>query len=71
MKATLADIAWCFKLILGREPTSEEISVHTRAHIGNDLADVLRSYLESDEFRNRNIVQIVKPQRDRVWAHNH
>ncbi|MBB5755330.1 hypothetical protein HNR00_000019 [Methylorubrum rhodinum] len=40
--------------------------MHTKAHIGNDLADVLKSYLESDEFRNRKIVQIVKPEPNKV-----
>lgn len=60
MKATLSDIAACFRIILGREPSAEEISVHAKAHIGNDLADVLKNYLESEEFRNRKIVQIAK-----------
>ncbi|GAB6845240.1 hypothetical protein HNR00_004793 [Methylorubrum rhodinum] len=68
VRATLADIAACFKLILGREPTPEEIGIHTKAHLGNDLADVLKSYLESDEFRSRNIVQIIRPQPDRMWT---
>ena len=65
MKATFSDIAACFRILLGREPSTEEILVHTKAHIGNDLADVLKSYLESDEFRNRRIVQIVKSEPNR------
>lgn len=61
-KANLSDIAACFRILLGREPTQEEIAVHAKAHIGNDLADVLKQYLESQEFRNRKIVQIAAPQ---------
>ncbi|WP_131803721.1 hypothetical protein [Methylorubrum salsuginis] len=67
-KATLADIAACFRIILGREPSSEEVGVHTRAHLGNDLADVLKSYLESEEFRGRQIVQVIKSQPERLRA---
>ena len=66
MKATFSDIAACFRILLGREPSTEEILVHTKAHIGTDLADVLKSYLESDEFRNRKIVQIVKSEPNKV-----
>ncbi|WP_156383876.1 hypothetical protein [Methylobacterium sp. Leaf456] len=66
MKATLSDIAACFRILLGREPSLEEIQVHTKAHVGNDLADVVKSYLESEEFRNRRIVQIVKPEPPRA-----
>lgn len=57
-KATLSDVAACFRVLLGREPSLEEIAIHTKAHVGNDLADVLKQYLESQEFKNRNIVQV-------------
>jgi hypothetical protein len=67
-KATLADIAACFRILLGREPSPEEIGVHIKAHIGNDLADVLKSYLESEEFRARRIVQVMKSQPERLHA---
>jgi len=53
-KATREDIYFCFRLILGRNPNPEELSGHM-FRIGEDLTNVVTTYLLSEEFKNRNI----------------
>ncbi|MBJ7318579.1 MAG: FkbM family methyltransferase [Brevundimonas sp.] len=53
--ATIEDIAYCFRLILGRAPNPEEWPGHT-SMAGGRLPDVVRSYLHSAEFSNRKLM---------------
>lgn len=50
--ATPEDIFYCFRLLLGRPPNSEEWEGHV-AHAGSDLDAVIRSYMNSLEFSRR------------------
>lgn len=53
-RTSLGDIFYCFRLVLGRKPDNDEISMHTwRA--GQKLEDVVATYLNSHEFENRNL----------------
>ncbi len=53
--ATVDDIYYCFRLLLGRNPGEREWSSHVwRA--GEDLAGVVRSYLASREFSQREML---------------
>lgn len=54
--ADLNDIYYCFRLILGRNPNSEECEGHS-GMIGVDLSEVVKSYLQSLEFQNRNLLK--------------
>ncbi|WP_299174825.1 FkbM family methyltransferase [uncultured Brevundimonas sp.] len=53
--ATIEDIGFCFRLILGRPPHPEEWPGHT-SMAGGSLAEVARSYLNSAEFANRKLL---------------
>jgi FkbM family methyltransferase len=53
--ATEADIRACFRLLLGRHPNKEEWIGHTM-RIGQDLAGVVASYLNSLEFTRRSLI---------------
>jgi FkbM family methyltransferase len=53
-KATVADILACFRLILGRSPSPEELTGHLMG-AGNDLKDVVSNYLNSLEFERRHL----------------
>ncbi len=53
--ASLADIYYCFRLILGRNPNPEECRGHSGMR-GVDLDKVVKSYVQSMEFQNRNLL---------------
>lgn len=53
--ATIEDVGYCFRLILGRPPHPEEWDGHTSL-AGTSLSSVVRSYLASAEFANRNLM---------------
>lgn len=53
--ATIEDIGYCFRLILGRAPHAEEWPGHTSLAGGN-LSTVVRSYLTSAEFAHRKLL---------------
>lgn len=55
-RADAADIRYCFRLILGREPHPEELPGHN-LRIGDNLADVVTGYLRSLEFGNRRLLE--------------
>lgn len=52
--ADIQDIYYCFRLILGRNPNLEECKGHSGMS-GNDLTQVVKSYVQSLEFQNRNL----------------
>lgn len=52
--ATVEDIYFCFRLILGRPPNPEEWQGHS-TQVGNDLARVVAGYTNSLEFARRDI----------------
>lgn len=52
--ATEADILACFRLLLGREPNPEERAGHL-ARVGEPLAAVVSSYVNSLEFARRRL----------------
>lgn len=56
--AELKDIFYCFRLILGRNPNPEECKGHS-GMAGIELTEVVKSYVQSMEFQNRNLF---KPQ---------
>lgn len=64
-KADLQDIFYCFRLILGRDPNTEEIQGHLNAGIGNDVAEVVRSYVGSEEFQRRRLLAVSEQQMPR------
>ena len=53
--ATEEDIFYCFRLLLGRDPSKEEWFGHSNL-VGNKLEDIVGSYLQSLEFKNRNLL---------------
>ena len=53
--ATKEDIAFCFRLILGRDPNKEEWPGHS-SFSGSKLDEVVRSYLNSLEFKSRELI---------------
>src|SRR5262249_5373815 len=52
--ATLEDIYYCFRLLLGRSPGPSEWPGHS-GRVGMNLVDVVRPYLTSLEFANREL----------------
>ncbi len=54
--ASQEDIFQCFRLILGRLPSSREWPGHS-GRAGEPLAEVVTSYLNSLEFHNRGLMQ--------------
>ena len=54
-KATVEDIHFCFRLLLGRNAHREEWAGHS-SRAGDPLRDVVRSYLSSGEFKGRNLL---------------
>ena len=54
--ATAEDIRACFRLLLGREPNPEEWPGHS-ARASENLATVVRSFLNSKEFSERRLLQ--------------
>lgn len=53
--ATADDIAFCFRLLLGRSPKPGETDLHN-AKIGQDLREVVASFTSSAEFANRGLL---------------
>jgi len=51
---TRADIFYCFRLLLGRNPSRVEWPGHS-ALAGGRLTDVVATYLDSPEFKNRQL----------------
>lgn len=54
-EASAADIFYCFRLLLGRAPHPEEWPGHS-SRAGEDLENVVRSYLTSREFADRGLL---------------
>ncbi len=54
--ATASDVLACFRLILGRNPSPEEMAGHM-ANVGRPLADVVATYVGSAEFSRRKLLQ--------------
>src|ERR1700730_8356038 len=61
--ATHEDIFYCFRLLLGRSPNPEEWPGHS-SRIGEDLENVVSSYVTSREFAERGLLN--KTYRDQV-----
>jgi FkbM family methyltransferase len=61
--ATHEDIFYCFRLLLGRNPNPEEWPGHS-SRVGEDLENVVSSYVTSREFAERNLLN--KTYRDQV-----
>jgi FkbM family methyltransferase len=53
--ATHEDIFYCFRLLLGRNPNPEEWPGHS-SRVGEDLENVVSSYLTSREFADRGLM---------------
>jgi len=53
--AAREDIFYCFRLLLGRNPNPEEWPGHS-ARAGEDLENVVRSYVTSREFADRRLL---------------
>lgn len=53
--ASKDDIYYCFRLLLGRNPSKEEWTGHSNALEGQAIKDVMLSYLTSTEFKNRSL----------------
>jgi FkbM family methyltransferase len=53
--ATLEDIFYCFRLLLGRNPNPEEWPGHS-SRVGADLENVVSSYVTSREFAERGLL---------------
>jgi FkbM family methyltransferase len=58
--ATVADIFYCFRLLLGRLPSDFEWRGHSAA-AGQPLRDVVTGYLQSLEFTNRRMLNPPTP----------
>ncbi len=59
--ATVKDIYFCFRLILGRNPNKEEWSGHSN-RAGEPLKDIVQTYFHSQEFNNRNMLERFVPE---------
>jgi FkbM family methyltransferase len=57
-QTTHDDIFYCFRLLLGRNPSPEEIAGHM-SRVGEDLTSVVASYLTSLEFARRGLLRQV------------
>jgi FkbM family methyltransferase len=53
--ATYEDIFYCFRLLLGRNPNPEEWPGHS-SRVGEDLENVVSSYVTSREFAERGLL---------------
>jgi FkbM family methyltransferase len=53
--ATSEDIFYCFRLLLGRNPNPEEWPGHS-SRVGEDLENVVSSYVTSQEFAARGLL---------------
>lgn len=54
-KATVEDIYFCFRLFLGRNAHREEWAGHS-SRAGEPLREVVQTYLNSGEFKGRNLL---------------
>jgi len=54
--ATAEDIFYCFRLLLGRNPNPEEWTGHS-SRVGEDLENVVSSYVTSQEFAARGLLK--------------
>jgi FkbM family methyltransferase len=54
--ATYEDIFYCFRLLLGRNPNPEEWPGHS-SRVGEDLENVVSSYVTSREFAERSLLK--------------
>lgn len=54
-KATEADVVSCFRLLLGRKPGQQEWGGHSWK-VGEELGSVVTSYLNSQEFARRRLL---------------
>src|SRR6516165_7067820 len=54
--ATHEDIFYCFRLLLGRNPNPEEWPGHS-SRVGEDLENVVSSYVTSQEFAARRLFE--------------
>lgn len=63
--ATAEDIFYCFRLLLGRNPNPEEWPGHS-SRAGQDLENVVSSYVTSREFAARGLLN--KTYRDQVQS---
>ena len=54
--ATYLDIYYCFRLLLGRSPNPEEWQGHS-SRVGEDLENVVSSYVTSREFTARGLAK--------------
>jgi FkbM family methyltransferase len=61
--ATYEDIFYCFRLLLGRSPNPEEWPGHS-SRVGEDLENVVSSYVTSREFAERGLLN--KTYRDQI-----
>jgi FkbM family methyltransferase len=61
--ATYEDIFYCFRLLLGRSPNPEEWPGHS-SRVGEDLENVVSSYVTSREFADRGLLN--KTYQDKV-----
>jgi FkbM family methyltransferase len=61
--ATHEDICYCFRLLLGRNPNPEEWPGHS-SRVGEDLGDIVSSYVTSREFAERDLLN--KTYRDQI-----
>src|ERR1700730_752851 len=61
--ASREDIFYCFRLLLGRSPNPEEWPGHS-SRVGEDLENVVSSYVTSREFAERGLLN--KTYRDQV-----
>ena len=75
--ATYEDIFYCFRLLLGRNPNPEEWPGHS-SRVGEDLENVVSSYVTSREFAERGLldktycdqVELVRLPRFSLFASN-
>src|SRR5262252_4182615 len=54
--AAREDIFYCFRLLLGRNPNPEEWPGHS-SRVGEDLENVVSSYVTSQEFAARGLLK--------------
>ena len=59
-RANPDDIHYCFRLILGRLPSIGEWKGHS-SRAGEPLVDVVRTYVNSAEFKNRSLMEAELP----------
>tara|TARA_B100001250_G_C19769348_1_gene776340 strand:- start:495 stop:1466 length:972 start_codon:yes stop_codon:yes gene_type:complete len=59
VQATKEDILYCFRLLLGRYPSEDEWTGHSQL-AGNQLEAIVTNYLQSLEFKNRNLIGATK-----------